>query len=131
MYKFTLKYAWKQDLPNQIVTTIILLLLYPLTPKKYKKHYFMFFAIPAYIGSLFPDVAFFILYMIYRTSNVYNISHSPSLGLILVPLSQAIVYIFNKILTKEKNMPEYWYLAVGFVSLVFSWLHLVVDKLGF
>ena len=131
MYKFTLKYALKQALPNQIVTTIILLLLYPITPKTYKKHYLMFFAIPAYIGSLFPDVAFFLLYLVYRDGAVYNTSHSPNLGLILIPLSQLIVYLINKFFIKEKDMPEYWYMIVGFVSLVFSWIHLIVDKLGF
>lgn len=132
-YKFSLDYAWKQDLPNQIFTSILLLIIYPFVPKKYRKHFIMFFAIPAFIGSLFPDIAYFFLFLLTGKSgvNIYELSHAPVLGLILVPFSQLVIYLMNRFLTHEDHMPEYWYVVVTIVSLIFSWFHLIIDKLGY
>ncbi|MBN1502125.1 hypothetical protein JW930_01155 [Candidatus Woesearchaeota archaeon] len=123
-----LEYALSQDLPNQIVTLIIVLILYPFLRKKLNKTFSLLIVVPAFIGSFFPDASYVILSFIFG-SHLYKLSHSVSYLIIVIPFAQVAVFMTNKLLKKE--LPAQWFIIVALVSFLSACLHLVVDKLGY
>lgn len=123
-----IEYAIRQDLPNQLVTTVLLIIIYPFVSKEDREHYILVGLVPAYVGSLFPDV-FYAMFVILFSTNVRNLSHDPSFLVVLMPLAQIIVFTLSKMF--RKKLPENWYLFTGLISIAMGWLHLFVDKLGY
>lgn len=125
---FSIEYALRQDFPNQLVTLVLVTIVFLFFPKKYRESFPLLILIPAFVGSFFPDVSYVILtYGLH--SNYHTISHSMSFLLITIPIAQVLVYLVSKIF--KKDLPNQWIMIVATTALVSSWIHLIVDKLGY